>query len=140
MNNEKPRRTTFGVIVGNRGFFPDHLAKSGRAEIIAALPPFVTAVGVFVNQSRRDVCRIIDQTGIGAIQFSGDESPEDCEGYPLKTIKAFRIRLGQSLRPLVKYRVAAALLDGAAGGLLLGRSLSHDKRRGRAESVSVQAR
>jgi L-fucose isomerase-like protein len=28
---------TFGVIVGNRGFFPDHLAKSGRAEILAAL-------------------------------------------------------------------------------------------------------
>ena len=28
---------TFGMIVGNRGFFPDHLAKSGREEMIAAL-------------------------------------------------------------------------------------------------------
>src|ERR1044071_1247848 len=28
---------TFGVIVGNRGFFPDHLAKSGREDMIAAL-------------------------------------------------------------------------------------------------------
>jgi L-fucose isomerase-like protein len=28
---------TFGIIVGNRGFFPDHLAKSGREEILAAL-------------------------------------------------------------------------------------------------------
>jgi L-fucose isomerase-like protein len=28
---------TMGVIVGNRGFFPDHLAKSGREEMIAAL-------------------------------------------------------------------------------------------------------
>src|SRR5580693_5992526 len=27
----------FGVIVGNRGFFPDHLAKSGRSEMIAAI-------------------------------------------------------------------------------------------------------
>ncbi len=27
----------FGVIVGNRGFFPDHLAKSGREEIIKVL-------------------------------------------------------------------------------------------------------
>jgi L-fucose isomerase-like protein len=27
----------FGVIVGNRGFFPDHLAKSGRAEMLAAV-------------------------------------------------------------------------------------------------------
>jgi L-fucose isomerase-like protein len=31
------RRITFGMIVGNRGFFPDHLAKSGRAEMIAAI-------------------------------------------------------------------------------------------------------
>jgi L-fucose isomerase-like protein len=28
---------TFGVIVGNRGFFPDHLAKSGRAEMLAGV-------------------------------------------------------------------------------------------------------
>ena len=28
---------TFGVIVGNRGFFPGHLAQSGRAEMIAVL-------------------------------------------------------------------------------------------------------
>jgi L-fucose isomerase-like protein len=28
---------TFGVIVGNRGFFPDHLAKSGREEMLAVL-------------------------------------------------------------------------------------------------------
>ena len=31
------RRVTFGVIVGNRGFFPDHLAKSGRTEMLAVL-------------------------------------------------------------------------------------------------------
>jgi L-fucose isomerase-like protein len=28
---------TFGVIVGNRGFFPDHLAQSGRSEMLAVL-------------------------------------------------------------------------------------------------------
>jgi len=28
---------TFGVIVGNRGFFPDHLARSGRTEMLAVL-------------------------------------------------------------------------------------------------------
>ena len=31
------RTMTFGVIVGNRGFFPSHLASSGRTEMIAAL-------------------------------------------------------------------------------------------------------
>ncbi|HEX3878552.1 MAG TPA: fucose isomerase, partial [Bryobacteraceae bacterium] len=37
MTNGKSRRMTFGVIVGNRGFFPDHLAQSGRSEMLAAL-------------------------------------------------------------------------------------------------------
>jgi len=30
-------RTTLGLIIGNRGFFPDHLAKTGRDDMIAAL-------------------------------------------------------------------------------------------------------
>src|ERR1035437_8165090 len=37
MNNGKSRPITFGMIVGNRGFFPDHLAQSGRTEMIAAI-------------------------------------------------------------------------------------------------------
>ncbi len=32
-----PKPMTFGVIVGNRGFFPGHLAKSGREEMISVL-------------------------------------------------------------------------------------------------------
>src|ERR1700692_2127497 len=32
-----PKKMTMGLIVGNRGFFPDHLAKSGREEMIRAL-------------------------------------------------------------------------------------------------------
>jgi len=31
------KKTTFAVIVGNRGFFPDHLAKSGRKDILDVL-------------------------------------------------------------------------------------------------------
>jgi len=31
------RKMTFGLIVGNRGFFPDHLAKSGREEMLRVL-------------------------------------------------------------------------------------------------------
>ena len=31
------KKTTFGVIVGNRGFFPDHLAKSGRKDVLNVL-------------------------------------------------------------------------------------------------------
>ena len=31
------KKMTMGVIIGNRGFFPDHLAKTGREEMIRAL-------------------------------------------------------------------------------------------------------
>jgi len=33
----KPRKMTMGVIVGNRGFFPDQLAKTGREEMMRVL-------------------------------------------------------------------------------------------------------
>src|SRR5438046_10686716 len=36
----RPRQTervTFGVLVGNRGFFPGHLARTGREEMLNAL-------------------------------------------------------------------------------------------------------
>ena len=34
---QRNRTMTFGVVVGNRGFFPDHLAKTGREEILQVL-------------------------------------------------------------------------------------------------------
>jgi L-fucose isomerase-like protein len=37
MTQSNSRGITFGVIVGNRGFFPDHLAKTGREEMLAAI-------------------------------------------------------------------------------------------------------
>ena len=37
MNNGNARRVTLGIIVGNRGFFPDHLAKSGREDMLRVL-------------------------------------------------------------------------------------------------------
>src|SRR6202022_2760670 len=40
MSNKK--KMTMGLIVGNRGFFPDHLAKSGREEMLRVL----TAAGI----------------------------------------------------------------------------------------------
>jgi L-fucose isomerase-like protein len=37
MAHAKTRKMTFGLVVGNRGFFPGHLAQSGRSEMIAAI-------------------------------------------------------------------------------------------------------
>jgi L-fucose isomerase-like protein len=49
---------TFGVIVGNRGFFPDHLAKSGRDQMIAALE----------REGHQVVCLTPEQTKYGAVE------------------------------------------------------------------------
>ncbi len=35
--SKQRQQMTFGLIVGNRGFFPDHLAKSGREEMLRVL-------------------------------------------------------------------------------------------------------
>lgn len=49
---------TFGVIVGNRGFFPDHLARSGREQMLAALQEAGYAA----------VCPTPEQTKHGAVE------------------------------------------------------------------------
>ncbi|NWG13558.1 MAG: fucose isomerase [Acidobacteria bacterium] len=51
-------KLTFGIIVGNRGFFPDHLAKSGREEMIAAIQ----------NAGHAVVCPTPEDTKYGAVE------------------------------------------------------------------------
>ena len=59
--------------------------------IVASLPPFVSAVGVFVNQ-QADACRIAAETGLSAVQFHGDEPAESYRGLPVRVIKAVAVR------------------------------------------------
>lgn len=49
---------TFGLIVGNRGFFPGHLASSGREQMIAALE----------RAGHKVVCLTPEQTRHGAVE------------------------------------------------------------------------
>jgi phosphoribosylanthranilate isomerase len=89
-------------------------------EIIRDLPPFVSKVGVFVNGTREDVVKTIEKTGIDTLQFHGEEPPEACRGFGLKTIKAFRVQGKDMLALMPRYDVDAWLLDsfvaGARGG------------------------
>lgn len=57
------------------------------AEIVAALPPFVAAVGVFVDPDADRVRRILDRVRLDGLQFSGDESAEFCRAFGLPYIK-----------------------------------------------------
>ncbi|MNO55325.1 N-(5'-phosphoribosyl)anthranilate isomerase [compost metagenome] len=94
-------------------------AKSPRAvdvrqarAIIAELPPFVTTVGLFVNASRCELNEILEVVPLDLLQFHGDETPQDCEGYNRPWIKALRVRPGDDLE------AACRLYAGARGVLL----------------------
>ena len=43
---------TLGVIVGNRGFFPDHLCDTGRKQILATLEKL--GIGAIILELGRD--------------------------------------------------------------------------------------
>ena len=96
-------------------------AETARA-IIAQLPPFVAAVGVFVDEAAAVVRDLAVQAGLDWVQLHGQESPEYCRSLERKVIKAFRIQDESSLIRLADYQgaVQAMLLDtykkGQAGG------------------------
>lgn len=59
--------------------------------IIKQLPPFVSTVALFVNESPEQVRAVIEQTGIDLLQFHGDESPEYCNQFERPYFKALRM-------------------------------------------------
>ncbi len=88
--------------------------------IIRRLPPFVEAVGVFVNWSFEAVDAMARAVSLSAVQLHGDESPAEVAELAgaRPVIKAFRVRRGFRLATLARYRQAAAfLLDGFSEGL-----------------------
>jgi len=79
--------------------------------IIAALPPFVSTVGLFVDATRCEINEILDAVPLDLLQFHGDESPEQCEGYHRPYVKALRVRSSdQVAQAVTTYRGASGLL------------------------------
>ncbi|MBE0619579.1 MAG: phosphoribosylanthranilate isomerase [Burkholderiales bacterium] len=60
--------------------------------ITAAVPPFVTVVGLFVDPTRDQVESVLRGCPIGLLQFHGDEAPDFCGSFGLPYIKAARVR------------------------------------------------
>lgn len=56
--------------------------------IVSMLPPFVTAVGVFVNQPRDYVSGVAGLVRLGAVQLHGEESPAYAAQLSRPIIKA----------------------------------------------------
>ncbi|MBL4762703.1 MAG: phosphoribosylanthranilate isomerase, partial [Gammaproteobacteria bacterium] len=67
---------------------PRYVSIPQAQAICQVLPPFVTCVGLFLNASATDIQNVIDQVPLNLLQFHGDESPADCDGFSLSYIKA----------------------------------------------------
>lgn len=91
------------------------IAAAEAAKITWVLPPFVARVGVFVNPTEELVKSAID-AGLDTLQFHGEEGPDFCQKFRLKTIKAFRIRDQKTLRDMPSYTTDAWLLDSYVSG------------------------
>lgn len=91
---------------------PRSIGAYKAAKIIKALPPFVTPVGVFVNQKEGAVKDIAEFCGITTLQFHGDETPEYLGRFKkYKIIKAFRVQPGFDVRAIKGFPADAFLFD-----------------------------
>src|ERR1700704_1798834 len=72
-----------------------------RARAIAAkLPPFVSTVGVFVNQAADDLNGVASLVGLNAVQLHGDEDAAFAALIRVPVIKAIGFGNGVSVVPL----------------------------------------
>ena len=99
---------------------PRAISPADAWNIIRRLPPFVEAVGVFVNWPPLVVDALARALHLHTVQLHGEESPEEVSalGQMRRVIKA--VRVGRGFRPenLSRYRRAdGILLDGFARGL-----------------------
>lgn len=95
---------------------PRCIEPSKAAEIIAQLPPFIIPVGLFVNEREEKIREIQHLTCLQAVQLHGDESPEFCQRFGERVIKAFQIKNKESLKNMAHYHVGAFLLDSYKNG------------------------
>lgn len=106
---------------------PRAITPAAARAIIDGLPPFVDAVGVFVDEEVDRVAEIVRACGLGYVQLHGNESPASCRqlatlAAPCRLLKAFRVGPHTTAAEIAAYRniVQGYLLDtyqpGVAGG------------------------
>jgi phosphoribosylanthranilate isomerase len=101
---------------------PRYVTPAQAAEIVNALPAFITVVALFVDASRADVEAVLSQVNIDLIQFHGQETADECRQYGKSYMKAIRVKSDTNLvQYTTKYSDAKALLldtyaEGVPGG------------------------
>ena len=97
-------------------------------DIVAALPAFVTTVGLFVNAGRGELNEILDAVPLDLLQFHGDETQADCESFHRPYIKALRVQPGDDIAVLAAPYANARgiLLDTYVSGVPGGTGAAFD--------------
>jgi phosphoribosylanthranilate isomerase len=83
---------------------PRYVDPAVAGPIIAALPPFVIPVGVFVNEDVATVRSIMDTCGLAIAQLHGDETASYCQDLARPGMKALRLKDRSSLLSLAEYQ------------------------------------
>lgn len=76
---------------------PRQVSIEHASALVAALPPFVTSVGLFVGAEPVFVRQVLKDVPLDLLQFHGNESPDDCRGFGRPYLKAVRVRPGTDL-------------------------------------------
>jgi len=90
---------------------PRFIEIEDAAAIIKTLPPFVTTVGVFVDEGVDRINRFAVRAGIQAVQLHGGEPPALCRKMERTVIKAFRVKEAADVEQIREYDLQACLLD-----------------------------
>jgi len=107
---------------------PRRITPEQALAIIRELPPAVRKVGVFVDQTPRQINDIVSFCGLDLVQLHGRETPEDCRQISCPVIKGFRVRDIDFLPEMRTYMdsVEMFLLDAYVPGLPGGTGKTFD--------------
>ncbi|NEX18478.1 MAG: phosphoribosylanthranilate isomerase [Halochromatium sp.] len=90
---------------------PRAVEPAQAARLVAALPAFVSAVGLFVDAEPDQVRAVLAQVPLAALQFHGAEPPEYCRSFDRPWIKSVAVRPGVDLAVAARrYAGASSLL------------------------------
>jgi len=105
-----------------------------KAERIAEdIPPFVSVVGIFVNEEIGLIEEYIERFGLNAVQLHGDEDVRYCLNFRslkfkgVRLIKAIRVKDRESLAAIEDCPADAILLDAYKRGMYGGTGQVFDR-------------
>ena len=102
---------------------PRFVAVETAQQIVAALPPFVATVGLFVNAEPAAVRAVLHLIPLALLQFHGDEQPDYCAAFGLPYLKAVPMGAGAVVQDYEqRFATAAGLLLDSHGGEQTGGS------------------